>query len=405
MHILVLHRYYWPDKAPCANILKEIVAHLADEGNRLEVVSSKPSRYSANESQEISALTFENSVKVNRLDLPVEYGRSIIRVTNAIRLGIYVLFKSLFNNYDVIISTSIPPVLGGFFSALSAKLTGSKFIYYSMDLHPELGQVSGDFKNPLLFKILQSIDNWTCLQADPVLVHSIDMLNTLRNRPSGNKFKIELVNNFAISSKNNHDHTYKHNKTKRQVNLRLIFAGNIGRFQGLESFIHALGIIKHRKDIELILIGEGAQKNSLKTSADELNANVLFLDYQPLETVKSIIKTADIGLVTLIPEMYKYAYPSKTMIYLEQGIPIITNIEANSELVKQMELEGYGFSVSNDDANIISEMLLNLADDITWKAPMKKAALKAFEKNFSSDIILQKWSNLLNRNARTIGIN
>ena len=33
--------------------------------------------------------------------------------------------------------------------------------------------------------------------------------------------------------------------------------------------------------------------------------------------------------------MHKYAYPSKTMVYLEQGIPILALIEKESDLAKK----------------------------------------------------------------------
>ena len=34
--------------------------------------------------------------------------------------------------------------------------------------------------------------------------------------------------------------------------------------------------------------------------------------------------------------MYKYAYPSKTMAYLEQGIPILAMIEKESDLAQDI---------------------------------------------------------------------
>ena len=82
----------------------------------------------------------------------------------------------------MIISTSIPPITGGFFAALSTYFTRTKFIYFCMDLHPEIGKISQDFSNPLLYNFLKKVDNWSCSRANPVIVHSLDMKKSLLSR-------------------------------------------------------------------------------------------------------------------------------------------------------------------------------------------------------------------------------
>jgi hypothetical protein len=41
--------------------------------------------------------------------------------------------------YDVIMVSTSPPVLAGWFVAVAAKLSGARFIYHCMDIHPEIG--------------------------------------------------------------------------------------------------------------------------------------------------------------------------------------------------------------------------------------------------------------------------
>ena len=125
--------------------------------------------------------------------------------------------------------------------------------------------------------------------------------------------------------------------------------------------------------------------------------NVIFFDYQPIEIMKQAIVHADIGLVTLRPNIYKYAYPGKLMSYLEQGKPIISIVETESELVQTMITEGYGFSLPFTDIDSIANLFINLADDSSWKLTMNKAALNAYQKNFSKVEILNKWSDLLKK--------
>lgn len=397
MRVLVVHRYYWPDKPPCAGIMRWIAKHLATDGHDVDVLTSQPSYRESSRQNRRPRLEQLDTVSVTRLSLPTETGRPIWRIVNAMHLGFQIVFRSLFKRYDVIIVATIPPVLGGFFSAVATKLTRTRFIYYCMDLHPEIGRISGDFSNPMLFRVLQGLDNWACRQASPVLVHSEDMRNTLRQRPHGSEYRIEVMNNFALPSESVLSHESVSKWDKKDIRLRLIYAGNMGRFQGLETLLDAMGCIAHRKDIELIMMGEGVAKPKLVAQQKKINANVQFFDYQPVEWAKVAIQSADIGVVALIPGMYHYAYPSKTMAYLEQGRPILAAVETESELAKTMLAEGYGFSVPIGDSEALAELLVRLADDLSWKEPMNQSALAAFEKYFSAPVVLAKWSQLVNR--------
>lgn len=401
MRVLVVHRYYFPEQVPCANIMRAIATRLSKDGHQVDVLSAKPSRVIDKTPDNEIKIDAGDGVRVCRLSLPSEVNRPVWRIVNAIYLGLTLLFKTIFIRYDVIISTSIPPVLGGFFSSLAAKLTRVRFIYYCMDLHPEIGRVSGDFSNPFLYRLLLRIDDWNCRQASSVLVHSEDMRNTLRARPRGGEYNIELFNNFALPAEQDPSIDSDWHLDSLTNRLTLIYAGNMGRFQGLETLLEAMGRIAHRKDIELIMMGEGVAKPGLIILQKKLTANVRFYDYQPVEVAKEAIQSADIGVVMLIPDMYKYAYPSKTMAYLEQGCPIIAVIEEESELAKTMQSEGYGFSVPIGNAEALAKLLLQLADDISWKQPMSQAALAAFEKYFSSSVVLDKWSKLVGQSCRT----
>ncbi len=306
--------------------------------------------------------------------------------------------RALVRRYDVIIATSIPPVLGGFFPAVSARFTGARFIYYCMDLHPEIGRISGDFSNQVLFRLLQRIDEWSCRHADPVLVHSEDMRQTLLERPHGSDYHIGIVNNFSLPTDEKNDHNLGINLDLSRNQLTVVYAGNIGRFQRLETIVEAMCRLSNRPDIQLIIMGDGVAKESLIHMAQKGNANIRFIDYQPVAVSKEIIQQADIGLVTIIPETFKYAYPSKTMTYLELGKPIIAEVEQESELVDSMQSNGYGFGVPVGNVDAMADLLVQLSDDASWKGSMSEAAVDAFRDNFAPEVILARWSQVLENN-------
>lgn len=395
MRILIVHRYYWPDKAPCATIISSVARHLASEGHDVDALSSQPSYYKSSTLEHRPKLEIVHGVKLRRLSLPYEAKRPWMRIFNALFLGFSIIIKAFTKKYDLIIVATVPPVLGGFFSTVSAKLTGARMIYYCLDLHPEVGCVSGDFAHPSLFSALKRIDDWTCRHADPVLVHSTDMRRALQARYKGRNYNIQIMNNFAVPQEHYANADMKFSLGSDGYRLTVIYAGNIGRFQGLEIAVDAMALLSKRKDIALFIMGDGVAKHALKKRAQTARANVQFIDYQPTNVVKQAISLADIGLVTLIPNMYKYAYPSKTMAYLEQGKPIIAAVEPESELARNMLTNGYGFSVPVGDPEALASLLVKLANDNDWKPKMGKAASLAFEQDFSPKVILERWTRVV----------
>lgn len=396
MKILIVHRYFWPDQANCGQILFNVAKHYQFQGHSVDILTSQPSRNISSKNIEIKTKINQN-IHITRINLPYEVGKPFRRLLNAFKLGFFTNYFSLYKKYDVIIATSVPAILGGFFAAIAAFFSKAKFVYFCMDLYPEVGKVSGDFSNPILYKFLDKIDSWSCSQADAVVVHSLDMKKTLTKRNGGKKFKINIINNFSVPDENIINFTSNINFKFSKKKLTIIFIGNIGRFQGLENIIEAMSLIKlkGRKDIRLIIMGNGSAKKNLIDLANKRKANIFFFDHQPIKIMKKFIFKSDIGLVTLKPSIFKYAYPGKVMTYLEQGKPIISTVEKKSELVKKMISEGYGFYAPFADPNRIAKLLIDLADNPSWKIKFKKAAFKSYYKNFCREKILKKWTDLL----------
>lgn len=395
MKILLIHRYFWPDHPNCGQILWHLTQKLATQGHQVDVLTSLPSKDL--NSKKIVSEKFQilTNIKIDRMDLSIENNSPIKKIINALKLGFRTNFLVIKNKYDIIISTSIPPITGGLFAAIAASISKAKFIYFCMDLHPEVGRISKDFSNPILFSILQKIDNWSCSKANPVIVHSLDMKNSLLSRGSNNKFDIEIINNFSIPTEEIKETTYKIEFNPNENDLNIIFAGNLGRFQSLDKVIDAMIYLKEKKNIKLVLVGDGAVKKELISKVHATKANVEFFDHQPANVVKKMIRKVDIGLVTLSQNIYKYGYPGKIMTYLEQGKPIIAVLEKESEIVKLMEQNNYGFNISDLSPKNISEFLIKLAENKFWNSKMSQNAKKTYEKYFSTKIILSKWSKIL----------
>ena len=393
MKVLAIHRFYWPDTPPYASMLRVIVRQWVSDGHEVDVLSSQPSYKAGVKNQKQPAKEVVDGAQVARLNLPSETDRPLVRILNALRLGVGVFWQAVIRKrYDVVMISTSPPVLGGWFTALVARLTGARFIYHCMDIHPEIGRISGEFRNPGVFSLLSRIDRWTCAQARPVVVLSEDMADTLIARKAEAPPETLVINNFSLPSEDSASDELPFPWSDEQ--FVLLFAGNIGRFQGLDVLFDAMAHLRNRQDIRLVMMGDGTEKERLSRKAEESDANVSFVGHQSVEVAKAAMFKASAGFVSLVPELYRYAYPSKTMTYLEQGCPVLVAVETDSCLARDVVRNGAGMAVPSGDVDALVNAISSLADEPESISSMQTNALEFSAKAFATDVVLAKWSSL-----------
>ena len=119
------------------------------------------------------------------------------------------------------------------------------------------------------------------------------------------------------------------------------------------------------------------------------------MGHQSVEVAKASMAKANMGFVSLVPNLYRYAYPSKTMTYLEQGCPLLVAVEMNSCLARDVMNSGAGYVVVNGNVDALCETISGLSYDPELIHDMKKSAIRFSEKNFNRESILAIWSSLL----------
>ena len=291
--------------------------------------------------------------------------------------------------YDIITVSTAPQVLLPFSVTLMSKIRGSRLVYHCMDIHPEIGRLSGEFKNKFIFTILQWMDNYTCKVASKIIVLSSDMKESLLKRDKSLVSKIEIINNYNLSS----EKLLKDNFFDTNSNIkRVVFTGNIGKFQNLDTFILALKENEPLENFELVFVGEGGALEDLKSLAEPISNCIQFIPHQPVSIARKIISEADMGIVSLQDEVIKYAYPSKTMTYLAEGTPILVCVDTQSEISNFAHSQQLGISVEPSDINKIYKIFKNLS--IGTLEFDREHIKKVFDDNLSKKQFNKKLNNL-----------
>lgn len=405
LRILLSHRFFWPDSAPYAALLRAVGRHFAATGNSVTVISAQPTYQPSLTYAKQPAREILDGMTVHRIALLKEYKKDFLvrgcnSVIYSIRLFLHILCSK---KYDLVVAATFPPVLAAFLACLASRIRGSRFIYHCQDIHPEVSITIGSGRSRF-WSAIGWIDKWTCNNATAVIVLSSDMKQTLVERSLDLNARIEIINNFDQpdyrANKKGDDEIgplgFDGRSNRSGTEFQVIFTGNLGRFQNLEAVIHAANSLKDLPQIEFVFVGEGSSKQRLRELATDLRCeSVKFIPYQNISATKALINQADFGLVALQAGMHKVAYPSKTMTYLVVGCPIIALVDPTSELARSVVSDRLGLVVEHPTSEALADTVRMAYQHRAYWRQARSRVRDYAKKHYSESETLDRWHQLL----------
>lgn len=392
VRLVLIHQYFWPDPPPYASMLRSMAADLGRRGHDVRVLTGRPPSTSAPRRAVVDGVAVER--------LPQVSGRGVRQAVNLIVFPAVVAARVLTGpRADVVMCSTAPQVTLGAFVSLAARARRSRFVYHCMDLHPEIGRLSGEFANPVAYRILARLDAATMRRATAVVVLSEDMARSVARRDPALADKVVVLNNFALPQFGDTDEAPL--PTPEPGVLRVVFTGNLGRFQGLEDLVAAVRTLPDGVRVELVFMGDGVVRPELEQAAAELGdgpVRIVLVARGPVAQARALMRTAHLGVVSLVPGVVAYAYPSKVATYAEEGLPILAVVESDSELARTVRDGGLGWAAAPGDLRGIAAAFVsaydNLVSDPTFAAVRDRVRRYAAAE-FALDHALPRWAALV----------
>ena len=399
MHILLIHQAFTALDEPGGTRHHELARFLASQGHRVTIIASPISYHTGKASRQKIAWC-ERQADGDLITILRAYTYPALHRSFAYRLISFFSFMlSSFviglgvKNVDLVWGTS-PPIFQGVTAWLLARLKGVPLLFEVRDLWPAFAIAVGVLKNPLLISLSEWLERFLYQHANLVVVNSPGYIQHVQKRGAKH---VELVPNGTDTSMFN---PHIDGTTFRQENglgtrFVALYAGAHGLSNDLGTVLEAARILIPRRDIRLVLLGDGKDKPTLQAQATREGLdNLLFLPPIPKVEMPCALAAADACIAILQPiEMYKTTYPNKVFDYMAAGKPVILAIEG---VIRQViEQAGGGIPVPPGDAQALAQAIEQLADDRKSAYVMGQKARTYVETHFERVILAARLMEIM----------
>jgi colanic acid biosynthesis glycosyl transferase WcaI len=220
-------------------------------------------------------------------------------------------------------------------------------VYDIQDLWPDTLRATGMVNSPAILGLVGLWCKLTYRLVARITVLSPGFKNALVHRRVAAE-KVEVLYNWCEEDKI--FQAERNEALARQLGVTdkfaVIFAGTMGKAQGLETVLDAAELLLPRNArVQFVFIGAGIEVQHLKQIADEKGLkNVTFLPRRPRNEIGEILNLADVLLVHLRKdELFSITIPSKIQAYLAVGKPILVGVEGDAAALVQQARAGVAY--------------------------------------------------------------
>ena len=337
-----------PDQVSTGILVADIAAKFHNKGTSIEVLASTPQyrfdskEFSAEEMTKVKRNIYTSNYKGVKITHLYASKRSFNRITRLFQWISYHIKSITYltknrKNFDSIYIFSYPPTMN-LIAIYSKKILKKKTVYSVWELYPEIASKLNELNSSLLLNLFKRIDNFCLRVIDNVVVNSEELKDYLVSKRNIEENKVNVIYHFSNEPE----------ITKPSImNKEIMYAGNLGTPQNLESFINIFS--ESTNKFNLTIYGSGTQYERISNmNSNNINVNS-FVDRKKLV---ELTKDIPYALVSLSPKLTVEGFPGKTFDYLKMNKILIGYSNPESGLAKFIEKYELGVNISPNVDNI-----------------------------------------------------
>lgn len=246
-------------------------------------------------------------------------------------------------DYDIIFVFSLSPITAAIPAIYLKWRKRTPMVMWVLDLWPESLSATGHIRNKYVLTAVGLMVRAIYANSRKILVQShafIDAVSVYARRD-----KISYFPNFAadIATLPSSASTVpKTLLTTLDTHFCIVFTGNLGSAQAVETLVEACKLLSDLPDFRLVLVGSGSMSTWLREQQTELDLKQLVLAGRfPAEEMPQFLNRASGLLVSLKNDpIYAQTVPAKIQTYLAAGKPILASINGEGARVVQQANAG-----------------------------------------------------------------
>jgi colanic acid biosynthesis glycosyl transferase WcaI len=375
MKILYVSQYFPPEMGAPAARAAELAQHWAEAGHDVSILTGFPNHPTGVVPREWRSRLrrLVDREKTGRVEVfrtwlwPLPNRKAHERMRNYASFCLSAGLRGLgIPCPDVIIATS-PQLLVGLSGWWLSFAKRVPFVFEVRDLWPEsLVAVGAGDGHSLLYKSLSGLADFLYQRSDHIVVVSPafkDHLTKYRDVPSE---KISIVQNGVETSLFAPSSADANLRVRQQIGAEdkflVCYVGTMGWAHGLETLLDAASQFQNQSPkVLFMLIGEGAEKDRIKSTAQSRGLNnICFFDQQPRETIPAFISASDACLVLLKKtDVFKTVIPTKMLEFMSCGRPVILGVDGQAR--QMVEEAGAGIVIEPESSAALVQAISRLA--------------------------------------------
>ncbi len=367
MKILIVTQYFWPEDFKVNDIAK----YLKKRGHNVEVLTGIPNYPGGHFYRDYGVFkkTKEEyeGISIRRVPIvPRGGGKNDLRLVpnylSFVLSSCSAIMCMTGNEYDVVFVFNVSPITQAYAAMLLKKLIKIPICMYIYDLWPDTlfshGLNRNIFRKPAVAECSRIYRSF-----DRLLITSHGFEKRLIDYGCLVE-KIEYIPQWAEKIYKPMEPTYRIRKKFgiRKSDFVVMFAGNMGFAQDLETVVEATSFTLKNSTIKYIFVGDGTEKQRCIQLCKRTNPdNCYFLERQAAESMPEVIADADVMLVTLRDkDNYSLTLPSRVQSFMACKKPIL--VCAGGEVAKVVEEAGAGLTCGAGRSRDLADIIMRMAD-------------------------------------------
>ena len=396
--VLLLNQAFWPDVVATAQHADDLARYLTRHGDDVSVVASRA--IYGERGSTLPKRDVREGITIHRVGLQLFGKRGITpRVFDFALFYLAAVWQCLLmKRHDVVVCFTTPPFIA-LVGVFLKWIKGTRIIYWTMDLYPEVAGAAGLMsKRSPTWGLFRAIDR-LCLRASDRVVGLAECMRAQLIEKGARPDSIETISVWSGA-----EHFPERPRMENPLRttwdigdrLTLIYVGNFGLGHDMEAIAGAVEALKDEDRIRWLFIGEGKSKPFLEARIRACGAkNVVLAGYQRREQLSDVLDVGDAHLVTLLPGWERLLLPSKFFSVLAAGKPVLWVGPKTSECAVILRANDCGFEMASGDSAALTAAVRSIMADREAAAAMGRRGKAAYDGMYASQIACERWRSLL----------